>query len=516
MPFIAAKRSPTTSPVMPWLSRSPSYQSPTGSPRTSPRNSTCGPNKTCGPSVTYIPPLIDGACGTVPLAQKPTLPLLHEDLREMWQMMPGLMASLRTHVANHRQHLSKSHLKDIVIQLSLAIVEVGIVTLAVPLFIILPGILFGAWLGISMSMVLGLSWLMNGNEVMTNCDEFGNSTTDIDDDEERWIFIGGMGTSSTHLKQCTIPRLARLFGRSFSGIQMATYGLPFDMLLLAIQRCFPFDTQASRALYTELRTALLDAAVHRVAVLAHNNGSLPVAHVLARLCSDIQAEKLSKLEIYTFGAAASEFVAPLGETSRKVTRFEDGSTAVVEERGPHIEHFAYANDPFAQMGVLRSVQKKLDGRFCGGVFVIQNQVPQPSGHWVPDQRPVMLLTDYLSALFPDPSSPQAPSSILDYVMMIDRDIAEKRELAAMANYAQTRRSRKDSRRLSWTGLGATVGGRSGVMDGVTGLEMARRGCRDCDGHRGREVSWLSNYVQTGWVVEKEAHVVDAMGIGGKF
>ncbi len=32
------------------------------------------------------------------------------------------------------------------------------------------------------------------------------------------------------------------------------------------------------------------------------------------------------------------------------------------------------------------------------------------------------------------------------------------------------------------------------MDGVAGLEMARRGCRDCDGHRGREVSWLVRYV----------------------
>ncbi|WYZ42324.1 hypothetical protein EsH8_VI_000023 [Colletotrichum jinshuiense] len=501
---------------MPWLSRSPTYQSPISSPRTSPRSSTCGPLKICGPSVTYIPPLIDGACGTVPLAQKPTLQLLHEDLQEMWRMMPGLMASLRTHVANHRQHLSKSHLKDIIVQLSLAIVEVGVMTLAIPLFMVLPGFFFAMWLGVSMSLVLGLSWLMNGNEIMVNCDEFGNRTIEVEDDDERWIFIGGMGTSSLHLTQCTLPRLARLFGRSFSGIQMATYGLPFDMLLLAIQRCFPFQTQASRALYTELRTALLDAAVTRVAVLAHNNGTLPTSHVLSRLCADIQPEKLTKLEIYTFGAAASEFVVPVGESSRKTTRYDDGSAAAGDDRGPHIEHFAYSNDPFAQIGVLRSVHKKLDGRFCGGVFVIHNQVPQPSGHWIPDQRPVMLLTDYLSALFPDPSSPQAPSSILDNVMMIDRDIAEKRELAAMANYAQTRRSRKDSRRLSWTGLGATVGGKNGVMDGVVGLEMARRGCRECDGHRGREVSWLVNYVQGGWVVEKEPHVVDAMGIGGRF
>ncbi|KAH0425293.1 hypothetical protein CcaCcLH18_11039 [Colletotrichum camelliae] len=446
----------------------------------------------------------------LPLAQKQPFALLQDDLREMWKMLPGLMTSLRTHVANHRAHLSRSHLKDIIVQLSLAIVEVGMITLALPMFMILPGILFAAWLALSMSLVLALSWLMNGSNIIVNCDEFGNSTSEAEEDEEKWIFIGGMGTSSTHLSQCTLPRLARLFGKSFSGIQMATYGLPFDMLLLAIQRCFPFQTQASRALYSELRTALLDAAVTRVAVLAHNNGTLPTALVLARLCADIQPEKLSKLEIYTFGAAASEFVVPLGD-SRK-SRFEE---AVIDERGPHIEHFAYANDPFAQMGVLRAVNKKFDGRFCGGVYIIHNQIPQPSGHWVPDQRPVMLLTDYLSALFPDTSSPSAPSSLLDYVMVIDRDIAERRELAAMANHAQTKRTRKDNRRLSWTALGATVGGKNGLLDGgVIGLELARKGCRDCDGHRGREVSWLHRYVQTGWVVEKKDSnpVADAMGI----
>ncbi|TDZ13880.1 hypothetical protein Cob_v013054 [Colletotrichum orbiculare MAFF 240422] len=504
---------------MPWLSRASSYPSPVtsprvsnssprSSPRTSPRSSLIGPIKNFGPSVTYIPPLIDGACGTVPLGQKPPLSLLQEDLREMWQMMPGLMASLRLHVANHRAHLSKSHLKDIVVQLSLAIVEVGMITLAGPLFIVLPGLFFTIWLAISLSLVYGLSCLMNGSNVVVNCDELGNSTAEAEEDEEKWIFIGGMGTSSTHLTQCTLPRLARLFGKSFSGIQMATYGLPFDMLLLAVQRCSPFQTQASRALYSELRTALLDGAVSRVGVLAHNNGTLPVAHVLSRLCADIQPEKLGKLEIYTFGAAASEFVVPLGESRR--SRFDEA--VVVDERGPHIEHFAYANDPFAQMGVLKAVNKKPDGRFCGGVYVIQNQIPQPSGHWVPDHRPVMLLTDYLSALFPDPSSPSAPSSILDYVMVVDRDSAERRELAAMANSAQTKRTRKDNRRRSWTGLGATVGGRNGVMDGVHGLEAARKGCRECEGHRGREISWLTKYVQTGWAVEKGPQPVDAIGI----
>ncbi|CRK36538.1 hypothetical protein BN1708_020035, partial [Verticillium longisporum] len=91
-------------------------------------------------------------------------------------------------------------------------------------------------------------------------------------------------------------------------------------------------------------------------------------------------------------------------------------------------------------------------------------------------------------------------------MSIDRDTAEKRELAAMASYAECKkrsgRFGRDGKRTSWTGLGATVGGgaTNGVMDGVVGLEMARRGCRECDGHRGREVSRLADYVRNSNII----------------
>ncbi len=104
----------------------------------------------------------------------------------------------------------------------------------------------------------------------------------------------------------------------------------------------------------------------------------------------------------------------------------------------------------------------------------------------------------MRALFPTQlfNSKVTSSSVLDTVMMIDRDAAEKREFAAMANYASSR-SKSDSKRLSWTALGATAGHKNGVSDGIVGLEMARRGCRDCDGLRGSEVSWLVRYVNIG-------------------
>ena len=92
-------------------------------------------------------------------------------------------------------------------------------------------------------------------------------------------------------------------------------------------------------------------------------------------------------------------------------------------------------------------------------------------------------------------------SVLDSVMLIDRDCAEKREITAMTNYYTASSARKDSKRLSWTGLATMAGQKNGVSAGMVGLEMARKGCRGCDGHRAREVSWLVRYVSIGQITD---------------
>lgn len=280
-------------------------------------------------------------------------------------------------------------------------------------------------------------------------------------------------------------------------------------------------SEPSRITHSHLRSALLDSSINRVVLLAHNLGSVTVAQVMGELCVDVPSDRLSKLEIYTFGAAAGEFVLPTGE--RKIgTTSPPHHTGDHLERGdrgmPHVEHFALAHDPLAQLGVLHSVRQDLQGRFCGSVFVVdgakrysaasgpssppkkaraKREAHQPSG---------LSMIDYLTALFPAQMTGGAVSQgALDGIMFIDRDVAEKREFAAMSGCAAVVAGRSSSggKRLSWTGLGATAGqkrrnGSGGrVMDGVAGLEMARRGCKDCDGHRGREVSWLARYVNIG-------------------
>lgn len=302
---------------------------------------------------------------------------------------------------------------------------------------------------------------------------------------------------------------------------MPTYGPPFDLATLLLQRSFHPPTTSSRILYSQLRTSLLDPKVNRAVVLAHNTGALPTSEALARLHADIPADKMSKLEIYTFGAAASEFVMPVGGgESKKGSPLHGHAEFACERRGaPHVEHFAHASDPFAQLGVLHSVRQDLEGRFCGGVFVLNcraaHHASSASGS---TSRPLMSLNDYMCCLFPreEASSVSRESRILERKMTIDRDVAEKREFAAMAKHAVSSSStmKKRDKRPSWTGLGATAGGMNGNMDGVDGLEMARKGCKDCDGHKGQEVSWLARYVNAhgGYLDRKSVAEQAAVGM----
>lgn len=334
----------------------------------------------------------------------------------------------------------------------------------------------------------------------------------------------------------TLPALAKLFSRTITAVHAPTYGLPIDFLSILLQRSLNtvLPSASSRSLYTQIRTALLDSKSNRTVILAHNTGAITISQVLRQLYADIPTDKMSKMEIYTFGAAAADFTTPLGgppaEPKKMPGQQIHAPEFVTERRGPHIEHFAFANDPFARMGVLRSVRGDLEGRFCGSVFMLNcpgaaqhhgprasskgssSSTPNGTGNAVEaaiptttntsSRRPLMSLHDYMSCMFPDQSqttnssASAAPEhrSILDPLMFIDRDLAEKREFAALAKDSASHHSKGEKKRLSWTGLGATASGKYGNMDGVVGLEMARKGCKDCLGHRGREVSWLVRYI----------------------
>lgn len=529
---------------MPRLSRTPS---PSVSPTTTPHKTKLKPAvaATTSSPVTYIPPLRDGACGTTPRAQQPIWSVVRHEALQMLRMMPTLCWAMLV----QRKHASWADAAAMALHTALASLELGILMTAVPLWLILPGVIFALWACVCAGMVAAICWMLNGRERMHQCAigaegwMMGQETED-----EKWMFLGGMGmryvalyctyfclfvptsssnssSSSRHCHKQTLPAMSRLFGRAVTCICLRTYGMPFDMIAMMLQRCIPIPGRARRNLYSQMRYALLDDSVNRCVVLAHNDSAIIVSQAVTLLYADVPAKKLAKLEIYTFGAAACEFVVPLGEPSTETeSAHPSGDVPHDNNQRIHIEHFAMVNDPFAQMGVLQSVRQNMDGRFCGGVFImntstssISNNMPATSAS-KPGRRykPTycgLSMEEYLTALFPaqmrgGAAAPDSTSiGVMETVMTIDRDCAEKREIAAMSNYHAASHVKKGGpgspgggsggKRLSWTSLGLTntaSAARNGMNAGLAGLEMARKGCKNCDGHRGREVSWLARYV----------------------
>ncbi|KAJ4393530.1 hypothetical protein N0V93_002742 [Gnomoniopsis smithogilvyi] len=509
------------------------FLSPSGSPSTSPKNRSISKFKgpapptsnhqeehryVGSPNITYIPPLIDGACGTTPNSRRSVVQQLRNDVSLLISLLPSLI---------HGALISRMNVFEMVQHVGLALLELYMLISAIPLWLTLPGALFAAWVGCCSALIVGMSWSLNGRGIRGEVIRSPSPAAadgwmmgqEVDD--EQWLFIGGLGMSSRTLTKNTLPALARLFSRTVSAVHEPTYGLPIDICSALLKRSLNmnFPSAATHTLYTQIRTTLLDAKTSRTVVLAHNVGAITMSQILRQLYADVPTERLSKLEIYTFGAAAVEFVTPLGgpiAETKTIGKQVHAPEFVTERRGPHIEHFAFRNDPFALMGVIQSVHEDLAGRFCGSVFKLNNSgtdrtdasASAKDKHEAamrteakPSSRPLMSLKDYMSCLFPDQTqshnssaSSSTDRSILDDLMTIDRELAEKREFTALASDSASHIVKKGKKRLSWTGLGATANGMDRNMDGVVGLEMARKGCKDCTGHRGREVSRLVKYV----------------------
>ncbi|KAK4165654.1 hypothetical protein QBC43DRAFT_234986 [Cladorrhinum sp. PSN259] len=480
--------------------------------------------------MTYIPPLCDGACGTVPRSQQQSMwSMMREEMMCMVKMMPNICWAMLT----QRKHMSWADMGHMMMHTMLTCMEILMMVMAVPMWMMLPGAMFAMWMGCCAMMVMAMCWMLNGKDQMHMSSPESASEGWMmgqDMENEKWIFMGGMGMSSRHCHMNTLPMLCRMFGRPMMCICMTTWGMPFDMMCMMMQRCMVMPSQVRRNLYTQMRTALLDDNMQRCVVMCHNDSCVLVSQAVSQLCCDLPADKMRKLEIYTFGSAASEFMLPAGESMLESSPMHPNDSSLLmnsERKGVHVEHFAMTTDPFAQMGILQGVREKMNGRYCGGVFVMNDTTMMKNGKMMATEKtmvsskmrmmnkimmPMMpcsglMVEDYLMALFPAQmmmcmgSSASAASScrsMMDNTMIIDRDCAEKREISAMSNYhAASHPMKKGAKRLSWTGLAAGASQKNGMSAGYIGLEMARKGCKGCDGHKGREVSWLMRYMAMG-------------------
>lgn len=179
---------------MPFLV-SPS-RSPDGSPRskalsklTGTAASTSGQKQQAAPSITYIPPLIDGACGTTLNSQRSITQQLQNDVSYSTRLLPALI---------HGGITAKMNLVEMIQHIGLALLETYMLVSVIPLWLVLPGALFAAWLGCCSALIMGMSWSLNAHGTRGETIRSPSPAADgwmmgQETDDERWFYVGGMG-----------------------------------------------------------------------------------------------------------------------------------------------------------------------------------------------------------------------------------------------------------------------------------------------------------------------------------
>ena len=163
-----------------------------------------------------------------------------------------------------------------------------------------------------------------------------------------------------------------------------SYGIIADLGMCLIQRAISYHDFSSRETYARVKCFLVDPTVTKVVLIGHSQGGIIVSLVIDDLLAQLPAMTMSKLEVYTFGSAASHFSNPSlaissnpsgnitsGQLSLKMSQSKAGLADDEQAKHiiPHMEHYANEYDLVPHWGVLHSVQDVLKTRYAGSVFV---------------------------------------------------------------------------------------------------------------------------------------------------
>src|SRR4051812_30944104 len=87
-------------------------------------------------------------------------------------------------------------------------------------------------------------------------------------------------------------------------------GIIFDVLQCLIQRDFCYATQDVRDCYKLIKNDLSNPSYKKVILILHSQGGIEGGLILDWIFGDVPEDLTRKLEVYTFGNAASHFNNP--------------------------------------------------------------------------------------------------------------------------------------------------------------------------------------------------------------
>ncbi|KAI1446060.1 hypothetical protein F5Y02DRAFT_417355 [Annulohypoxylon stygium] len=438
-----------------------------------------------GLSVNFALALKDEALGTTPLSHQQTaVSLLKTDIPYVAAAVPCIISALVASIINRGRKPSWAELREAILYFLSSLLQLQFLLSACLLWPIVPGLVFLPWLSLQVALIWILLRVANNRPT-----SFKYAAEQLEDDAQSdedcrldWFIVGGL-TDHERMRRELPPKLTKIFGHDMHIFLPPRFGFILDVVFALIQRNVYIPTDTSVALYQSIRTSLLKPETSGVRIIAHNTGALDVSWLLACLCADFPSgTQLGKLQVFTFGAASIEMTLPLGRAYQECETCPGPIS-------PSVTHFAFTDDPFAQVGALLGIRQRLEGRFVGSLYTIHRTTKALTRSYLFSQNCNYTFDDYLDALVPD-GDPQA--GILGQICKVDRELSEMRELAALAQSVTNERLRTRRTRLSWTALGATANNTSGGykdhddMAGPYSLEEVRKKVRSLEGLRGYE------------------------------
>jgi hypothetical protein len=449
-------------------------------------------------SVSYIPPQSDSLAATSTEAARngPFLLAIRDCVTFfcMLNLFPTIFLPFWTTNPRDEFYLAGPNVFGLIALSIASVIPILLLLVALPAFVFLPGFACVLVIAAGILFIRAVCKPFEGPCLVTSerpTDEAVIARHHLLN-SERWIFLNGCCVTG-HALQQNLNLLSETFGRPVQGVHNETWGLLGDIVECIIQRAFGFCTAETRVAYEYVKAYCLDPEVKKVVLIGHSQGGIMVSQVLDELFMDLPSELVAKLEVYTFGNAASHFnnplrqsvgeyppiVSPREATPQAVDRSEVVATASptsmvspmtplpLSQRAmygasrhtdpttparsvtqahsytispylptrviPHIEHYCNSEDMVTRWGTLYSVKNVLGNRFCGHVFVYEGA----SGH--------MLNQHYLKNMFP--INPPTPSEwdgevpFLDRVVEVDSATVTKRDVTAAG---QLRILRQDS------------------------------------------------------------------------
>lgn len=380
--------------------------------------------------IMYVPSQMDSLASTSTRAVRGNpLRLLIQDagvLITMLPYLPDLFLPLTASTDSSESYLSLSSAKETILQSLLFIVEVILLILVVPALLILPGAAFILIAILSYTAIYLIARPMEGPPISYSKMDEATMALAAQHNDERWLFVNGTATGHAGLQK-NIDRVSKTFGRAVIGIHNKSYGLIADLLECVIQRCLAFNSMDVRTTYFSVKPLLTDPTVTKVVLIGHSQGGIIISLVLDHLFAEMPAKNISKLEVYTFGSAASHFSNPL--LSLKSTDLHStipkppSAPAQPQHIIKHIEHYANEYDMIPRWGVLHSVRTILSNRYAGSVFVRMGA----SGH--------MFNQHYMDPMFPlsKPESLSPLEAFLDSIVSMDGDLTFARREAGVSD-----------------------------------------------------------------------------------